>query len=174
MRTGTRDLKVQDGMDVHLVETCSQSVLWLVEIYIADWLKVDCASLWKLSQVNGIKLIHLMKNQVLPLECSYTSTTWKIRLNSAVNFIIFWMISLGRLIFSLHPSFFSKNPGGVLWSNCRFSTALGAPQTFGIQNQFKTVKKSIPVWIKILKHSKMDAGSHLSGFGEGKWKHVGT
>ena len=44
----------------------------------------------------------------------------------------------------------------------------------GLQNRFWTVKKSVPTWIKILKPSKIDVGSHLGGFWEGKWKHVGT
>ena len=46
--------------------------------------------------------------------------------------------------------------------------------TFALQNRFLTVKKSVPIWIKILKPSKIDAGSNLGGFWEGKWKHVGT
>ena len=44
----------------------------------------------------------------------------------------------------------------------------------GLQNRFWTVKESVPTWIKILKPSKIDVGSHLGGFWEGKWKHVGT
>jgi len=54
--------------------------------------------------------------------------------------------------------------------------ALLAPswRRLGLQNRFWTVKESVPTWIKILKPSKIDVGSHLSGFWEGKWKHVGT
>ena len=54
--------------------------------------------------------------------------------------------------------------------------ALLAPswRRLGLQNRFWTVKESVPTWIKILKPSKIDVGSHLGGFWEGKWKHVGT
>ena len=61
-------------------------------IYSPLYVQVKKSSFWKLFEVKDTILIHLMKNLELPLGCSYTSTIWKIRLNSVDNFIIFWMM----------------------------------------------------------------------------------
>ena len=72
---------------------------------------------------------------------------------------------------------------GPSWAIFRWGSAdlgaLGALlahswRRLGLKNRFWTVKESVPIWIKILKPSKIDVGSHLGGFWEGKWKHVGT